>query len=336
MPHNDRITRVLPAGCHDSIDERKVLALVRDALVCPISLDLMDDPVTTQLGFTYNRAALEQCWQGRQPTDPMTRQPVPPALIPNRALKDLLMALAEPLSRLPSDVTAPPTAVNSPAYRALRRRQTPLHDVLKQSFAVLAESGRRATEVHNRGMKQVYNAVSHAVEKHQRAALIALVVMLARLLDPANAVLIRAFQALAPDAMAKRSAILAPEAATALGSVQPLIVPGCHLAFTGLLVRELSGRQISEAAFLFITLANYATYYRWLRGPLSHPFSMMELMLEGLLVWVSYLVGYAPHDRRSTKPIAMLGCAVGVCLALAYKLPEMSESLPWGRASYCE
>jgi hypothetical protein len=58
-----------------------------ECFVCIISLDMMDDPVTTPAGHSYERAAIEQ-WIDMEGNDPLTRQPLVKAdLRPNIALR---------------------------------------------------------------------------------------------------------------------------------------------------------------------------------------------------------------------------------------------------------
>ena len=61
-------------------------------LVCPVTLDVMDNAVIDHDGYSYDRAAIEEVLRDN-PTSPMTRRPMTPAnLIPNRALRDMIAA----------------------------------------------------------------------------------------------------------------------------------------------------------------------------------------------------------------------------------------------------
>jgi U-box domain/CCCH-type zinc finger/RNA-binding, Nab2-type zinc finger len=58
--------------------------------MCPISAELMVDPVLSTLGYTYERAAIE-VWLNQRGTEPYSRQPMSSAqLVPNRVAKDLI------------------------------------------------------------------------------------------------------------------------------------------------------------------------------------------------------------------------------------------------------
>jgi hypothetical protein len=50
--------------------------------MCPITNEVMDDPVFAMDGFTYERSAISS-WFQRHNTSPMTRAVIPPTLVPN-------------------------------------------------------------------------------------------------------------------------------------------------------------------------------------------------------------------------------------------------------------
>jgi hypothetical protein len=61
---------------------------IPDDFKCPITLDVMKDPVLCEDGFTYERSAIISL---RNSISPMTRQPIDKTkLIPNRALKNVI------------------------------------------------------------------------------------------------------------------------------------------------------------------------------------------------------------------------------------------------------
>ena len=66
-----------------------------DAYLCPLTLDLMHDPVVTCDGQTYERAAIET-WLAKSPTSPLTGQSlVHLGLAPNVVLRGLIRAYLE-------------------------------------------------------------------------------------------------------------------------------------------------------------------------------------------------------------------------------------------------
>ena len=62
-----------------------------DEYVCPISQELMEDPVLASDGHAYERRAIE-CWFKKRLTSPKTGEPLEtPALFPNHPLRRLIM-----------------------------------------------------------------------------------------------------------------------------------------------------------------------------------------------------------------------------------------------------
>jgi tetratricopeptide (TPR) repeat protein len=72
----------------------KTLTQMMELFHCPLSLELMDDPVTTPDGNTYERSMIEQHLEVNGCFDPLTRAPLTKSqLHPNRALKQLMETL---------------------------------------------------------------------------------------------------------------------------------------------------------------------------------------------------------------------------------------------------
>ncbi|KAL4145736.1 hypothetical protein PRNP1_011612 [Phytophthora ramorum] len=75
-------------------DAEKTLTQMMEIFHCPLSLELMDDPVTTPDGNTYERSMIEQHLEINGCFDPLTRAPLTKSqLHPNRALKQLMETL---------------------------------------------------------------------------------------------------------------------------------------------------------------------------------------------------------------------------------------------------
>jgi len=75
---------------------------VPDSFKCPISHDLMVDPVVDPEGNTYDRASIEQ-WLVRTPTSPITRSRMTKDdLTPNRALADSIVTFKPMLEIKPN------------------------------------------------------------------------------------------------------------------------------------------------------------------------------------------------------------------------------------------
>ena len=67
---------------------KPLLVDIPDEFNCPITLEIMDDPVLCDDGYTYERSAIQSITNS---LSPMTRQPIDKTrLIPNRALKDAI------------------------------------------------------------------------------------------------------------------------------------------------------------------------------------------------------------------------------------------------------
>ena len=63
---------------------------VLDAITCPISGDVMRNPVVNSVGQTYDRSSIEQWLSRGNTTDPNTRQPITGQLTPNYVIKTLI------------------------------------------------------------------------------------------------------------------------------------------------------------------------------------------------------------------------------------------------------
>ncbi|KAG7377668.1 hypothetical protein PHYPSEUDO_011170 [Phytophthora pseudosyringae] len=75
-------------------DAERTLTQMMEIFHCPLSLELMDDPVTTPDGNTYERSMIEQHLEINGCFDPLTRAPLTKSqLHPNRALKQLMETL---------------------------------------------------------------------------------------------------------------------------------------------------------------------------------------------------------------------------------------------------
>ena len=70
-------------------EEEKPQPLPPNEFFCPITHELMDDPVVLTDGFSYNRTAIIQ-WLTIRMVSPMTGNPVANALMPNTVLKVMI------------------------------------------------------------------------------------------------------------------------------------------------------------------------------------------------------------------------------------------------------
>ena len=67
----------------------QLLEVLRQDYECPITCDLMVDPVLAEDGYSYERMEIET-WLRERRTSPMTNLPIGTALLPNRALKSAI------------------------------------------------------------------------------------------------------------------------------------------------------------------------------------------------------------------------------------------------------
>ena len=62
-----------------------------ESYCCPISGEIMEDPVITPSGITYDKKCIEQ-WLQKKAIDPLSKKPLKKEeLIPNRALKESII-----------------------------------------------------------------------------------------------------------------------------------------------------------------------------------------------------------------------------------------------------
>ncbi|XP_041989962.1 E3 ubiquitin-protein ligase PUB24-like [Salvia splendens] len=93
--------------------------------LCPISLQIMRDPVTTVTGITYDRESIQQ-WLATATVCPVTKQPLPPTsdLTPNHMLRRLIQAwcTANAVDRIPTPKSPLQRSIVLKLIRELNRR----------------------------------------------------------------------------------------------------------------------------------------------------------------------------------------------------------------------
>ncbi|KAH7652970.1 Zinc finger RING/FYVE/PHD-type protein [Dioscorea alata] len=93
-----------------------------DDFRCPISLEVMSDPVILTSGHTFDRSSIQRWLDSGNRTCPVTKLPLPPhpRLIPNHALRNLISNFApDPPSKLPScHSAADPQSLSFPSDAA--------------------------------------------------------------------------------------------------------------------------------------------------------------------------------------------------------------------------
>ena len=77
--------------------QQNVAALVAEELICPITHELLIEPVTTEDGKVYERAAIELWFETREgdPTSPMTNTVIGTQLTPAPQIRNRIEALVE-------------------------------------------------------------------------------------------------------------------------------------------------------------------------------------------------------------------------------------------------
>mgnify|MGYP001074139949 CR=1 FL=1 len=75
------------------------MATPSEALICPITLEILQDPVLTQDGHTYERKAIEE-WIRKRGTSPLTNQPLSlEHLYPNHMVRQLVQTFESSLQQ---------------------------------------------------------------------------------------------------------------------------------------------------------------------------------------------------------------------------------------------
>jgi hypothetical protein len=108
-----------------SISETTISSLpdhVQTIITCPLTQQIMSDPVMDSQGNTYERSAIEQWIATRSPaTDPLNRQPITNILIPNMAIRSLIQ-LYIPTAGGRRKLTKKKKLKKSKKYRKSRKR----------------------------------------------------------------------------------------------------------------------------------------------------------------------------------------------------------------------
>ena len=109
VAHRRRSSPIQKAHTIEEIVELNVgePAEAPESFLCPITYDLMVDPMVAPDGNSYERSAIEQ-WLQQHGTSPISRQPMQSGqLIPNRSLKDAIAEWQHQHSASPA-ASAPP------------------------------------------------------------------------------------------------------------------------------------------------------------------------------------------------------------------------------------
>ncbi|XP_044460699.1 U-box domain-containing protein 8-like [Mangifera indica] len=113
-----------------------------DDFMCPISLEIMSDPVILSSGHTFDRISIQRWLESGHRTCPITQLPLPdqPSLIPNHALRSLISNFTRsPLLKAQSDPAHPNLQT---LISILTSNSSPLHSKL-ESLSQLVNLSKR-------------------------------------------------------------------------------------------------------------------------------------------------------------------------------------------------
>jgi len=102
------------------IDEEREVRVSENHLLCPITQEVMDDPVIADDNVTYNRPAITQ-WQIRSATSPISRGPISNVFKPNLLVKGLIDEYNAQQQRQ-NNVAEIPALETKTTYSALLKR----------------------------------------------------------------------------------------------------------------------------------------------------------------------------------------------------------------------
>lgn len=143
--------------------------------ICPISLQIMKDPVTAITGITYDRDSIEQ-WllTNKNTTCPVTKQPLPPDsdLTPNHTLRRLIQAWCTQNASLGVDriPTPKPPLHKSQVLKLLKHLHHPQFQlqILRQLELLAAENQRNNKCLVEAGVpKAILIFISNCFQKRQ-------------------------------------------------------------------------------------------------------------------------------------------------------------------------
>lgn len=115
-PHKPSLYSHFPHTCYSNT----MASLLPDHFKCPISLEIMSDPVILSSGHTFDRSSIQRWLDAGHRTCPITKLPLPddPSLIPNHALRSLISTYTPlhpppPPETLISTLTSPSSSPHS-------------------------------------------------------------------------------------------------------------------------------------------------------------------------------------------------------------------------------
>ena len=124
-------------------------------LVCPLTLEVMQDPVIATDGFTYEREAI-QSWLKRNMKSPMTNETMPSdTLIPNFAIKSQIAAY---IQKTEQSKELQEEAMLKEKIRAYKL-YSELSDIQKEAIDKAYENWKKTKEAISRSSKREWNSL---------------------------------------------------------------------------------------------------------------------------------------------------------------------------------
>ncbi|CAL5008606.1 unnamed protein product [Urochloa decumbens] len=209
-----------------------------DDFRCPITLEVMTDPVILPSGHTFERRSIQRWLDGGHLTCPVTNLPLPPSppLIPNHALRRLISAVAPSAAAAPVPISAAQerqgAALPPPAPAAVQS-SSPVPALLR--LAKSGAAGRR--EVLESGNAAVL--LRHAAAGDEAAARGVLLLTLDG--DDTRVGLVADGAVDSLSAAVRRGGAAAALAATALTSLATVDVNKCTIGAHPSVIPELVG-----------------------------------------------------------------------------------------------
>jgi hypothetical protein len=94
MSESDLIDAAVDAVATASKHSRMKGMKIRDEFMCPITYELLRDPVVASDGHTYEKSAIEK-WLKSHQTSPRSGEPMTSLIIPNINLKKLIQDIID-------------------------------------------------------------------------------------------------------------------------------------------------------------------------------------------------------------------------------------------------
>lgn len=235
-----------------------------DDFKCPISLEIMSDPVILSSGHTFDRASIQRWIDAGHRTCPVTKLPLPdnPSLIPNHALRSLisnytLVSLPKPQpypepQALISTLTSPSSCLDSKLdsldqLAKLSKRDSAFRRKITESGAVSAVLKCAASEYPSLQEKALSLLLNLSLDDDNKVGLVA---------EGAIARIVAALQTGSADSRAVAATTLTSLAVVEVNKATIGAYP-CAIRALVSLLRGGTGREKKEAATALYALCSF-------------------------------------------------------------------------------